>query len=120
MLGIGKYALHLFYIEYSIGKGGALIRSQTYYDVEILGSTQGSGAPRIYQYTVSSRPTKRYVSAFSAIRHRYNYRDDSNTEDGKEEFISSSPDEKYDKDLSDAKVVEKAKPKIQRRRVGTA
>ena len=50
--------------------------------VEILGSTQGSGAPRILKSTASSRPTKRYAAASSTRRHRYNYRDDSNAEDG--------------------------------------
>ena len=52
------------------------------YDVETMGSTQGSGAPVISQYTASSRPAKRAVAASSARRHRYNYRDDSDAEDG--------------------------------------
>ena len=51
-------------------------------DVEILGSTQGSGAPRILQSTASSRPAKRSASASSARRHRYNYKDNSNEDDG--------------------------------------
>ena len=51
-------------------------------DVEILGSTQGSSAPRILQSTASSRPAKRAVAASSVRRHRYNYRDNSDAEDG--------------------------------------
>ena len=51
-------------------------------DVEILGSTQRSGEPRIFQSNASSRPAMRYASAYSARRHMYNYRYDSNAEDG--------------------------------------
>ena len=51
-------------------------------DVEILGSTQRSGAPGILQSTASSRPAKRDSSASSVRRHRYNYRYDSNVEYG--------------------------------------
>ena len=51
-------------------------------DVEILGSTQGSSAPGILQSTASSRPTKRAVAASSVRRHMYNYRDNSDAEDG--------------------------------------
>ena len=50
-------------------------------DVEILGSTQGSGAPGISQFTASSRPAKRAAAASSSRRNRYNYRDDRNAED---------------------------------------
>ena len=51
-------------------------------DAEILGSTQGSSAPGFWQPTTSSRPAKRAAKASSAIRHRYNYRDNSDAEDG--------------------------------------
>ena len=51
-------------------------------DVEILGSTQGSGAPGILQCIASSRPTKISAAASSARRHRYNYRGNSDAEDG--------------------------------------
>ena len=51
-------------------------------DVEILGSTQGSGAPGIFQSTVSSMPAKRDATASSARMHRYTYRDDNDAEDG--------------------------------------
>ena len=51
-------------------------------DVEILGSTQGSSAPVISQSSTSSRTVKRAVAASSVRRHRYNYRDDSDAEDG--------------------------------------
>ena len=50
-------------------------------DVEILGSTQGSGAPRILQSTASSRPAKRYAPASYERRHIYTYRGDINAED---------------------------------------
>ena len=50
----------------------------------------------------------------------YNYRDDSDAEDGNNDFFASPPADNDDGDLSDFEVVEKAKPKIQRRRVGTA
>ena len=51
-------------------------------DVEILGSTQGSSSPGIFQSTALSRPAKRAAAAPSVRRHKYNYRDDSNVEDG--------------------------------------
>ena len=51
-------------------------------DVEILGTTQGSGATGIFQYTVLSRTSKRSAVASYAIRNMYNYRDNSDTEDG--------------------------------------
>ena len=51
-------------------------------DVEILGSTQGSGATRILQSTAPSRNAKRAAAASSMIMHMYNYRDDSYAEDG--------------------------------------
>ena len=51
-------------------------------DVEILGSTQGSGATRIFQSTASSRTAKRSAAASSVKMHRYNYRDDIYAEDG--------------------------------------
>ena len=51
-------------------------------DVEILGSTQGSSATGILHSTASSRPVKRSVAASSVRRHRYNYRDNSDAEDG--------------------------------------
>ena len=43
-------------------------------DVEILGSTQGKGAPRMFHSTVLSRPAKRAVATYYTRRHRYNYR----------------------------------------------
>ena len=46
--------------------------------------------------------------------------DDSNAEDGDEECFVSPPADNDDEDLSDVEVVEKYKPKIQRRRVGTS
>ena len=52
--------------------------------------------------------------------HRYNYRADSNAEYVKEDFVAYTLADSDDEDLSDAKVVEKSKTKIQRRRVGTA
>ena len=75
------------------------------YDVEILGSTQGSGAPGILKSTASSRPTKRAPAASFARRQRYNYRDNSNTEDGDWEFFAYPSAENDDEDLSDVKVV---------------
>ena len=51
-------------------------------DVEIFGSAQGSGAPGILQSVASSRTAKRAAAASSSRRHRYNYRDDRNAEDG--------------------------------------
>ena len=51
-------------------------------DVEILVFTQGICAPVILKSTVSTRPTKRYAAASSERRHRYNYRDDIDAEDG--------------------------------------
>ena len=46
--------------------------------------------------------------------------DDSNAEDGNEEFVAYPPADNDDKDLSDVEVVEKVKPKTQIRRVKTA
>ena len=89
-------------------------------DVKILETTQGSGAPGILQSTTSSRPAKIAVAAYSIRRDRYNYRYDSNTEDGEEEFFDSPLTDNNEKDLSDVEVVENPKPKSQRRRVGTA
>ena len=74
-------------------------------DVEILGSTQGSGAPGILQSTMSSRPAKRYAVVSSARRHLYNYRDQSDAEDGAEDLIASTLGDNYGKDLSDVGVV---------------
>ena len=51
-------------------------------DVEILGSTQGSSAPGILQFTASSRPAKRAGAESSVRKPRYNYRDNSDAEDG--------------------------------------
>ena len=51
-------------------------------DVKILETTQGSGAPGILQSTTSSRPAKIAVAESSARMHRYNYRDDSDADDG--------------------------------------
>ena len=51
-------------------------------DVEILGRNQGSGAARISHSTASPRQAKGAAAAYSARRHRYNYRDDSDAEDG--------------------------------------
>ena len=51
-------------------------------DVEILGSTHGSGGPGILQSTALSWPAKRSAVASSARRHMYNYRDNNNAEDG--------------------------------------
>ena len=87
-------------------------------DVEILGSAQVSGAPGIFQSAASSSTIKRAASASSTRRHMYNYRDDSDAEYGKYEFIAYPLDDNDDKDLSDVKIVEKSKPKIQRRWVG--
>ena len=76
--------------------------------------------PGISNSTASSRPAKISVTEYSAIRHRYNYRGDIESEDGEKDFIASPLADNKDEDLSDVKVVEKYKPKIQRRRVGTA
>ena len=51
-------------------------------DVEILGSTQGSSAPGILQSAASSRPAKRAGAESSVRKPRYNYRDNSDAEDG--------------------------------------
>ena len=51
-------------------------------DVEIFEITQESSAPGPLQSIASSIPAKRAVSASSARRHGYNYRDDSDAEDG--------------------------------------
>ena len=88
-------------------------------DVEILVSTQGSGASIILHSTTLSRPAKRAVEASSARRHMYNYRDNIDADDDDKEFFASPSDENDDEDLSDVEFVEKSKPKIQRRRVGT-
>ena len=45
------------------------------------------------------------MAASSARRHRYNYRDNIDAEDGDEEFVASPLDDKYDKDISDVEVV---------------
>ena len=50
----------------------------------------------------------------------YKYKDYSDAEDGKEEFVASPSDDNNNKDLSDAKFVEKVNPKSQRIRVGKA
>ena len=94
------------------------VSSENY--VEILGNNQRSGAPKILQSTTLSRPTKRSVAASSTRSHRYNYRDDSNSEDGDKDFVASPLSDNYDEDLSYVEVVEKFNPKIQRIRVGTA
>ena len=82
--------------------------------------TQGSSAPGILHSAVTERPAKRATAVSSVIRHRYNYKDGSNVKDGDYEFIASSLADNDDEDLRDVEVVEKAKPKSQRRRVGTA
>ena len=51
-------------------------------DVEILGSTQGSGAPGFSQSTALSRTAERDAAAYSYRRHRYNYRVNSDADDG--------------------------------------
>ena len=63
-------------------KASRTYRNSSDNDVEILGSTQASGAAGIFQSTALSRPAKRDAAASSARRHRYNYRDDSNAEEG--------------------------------------
>ena len=88
--------------------------------VEILGSTQGSGAPEIFQSAVSSRPAKIAGSESCVRRHRYNYRYDSDEEDGDKDFVASPPADNNFEDISDVKVVENLKLESQRRRVGTA
>ena len=50
----------------------------------------------------------------------YNYWNDSDAKDGDWKFVASPSDEKNYKDISNVEVLERAKPKIQRRRVGTA
>ena len=70
--------------------------------VEILGITQGSGAPSILQYNTSSRPAMRAAAASSAIKHRYNYRDYIDTDDGDKDFFDSIPAENNEEKLSDA------------------
>ena len=72
------------------------------------------------QYTASSRHDKRSKAASSERRRRYSYRENNDAEDGDNNFAASPPADNDDKDLSDVKVVEKAKPKIQRRRVRAA
>ena len=51
-------------------------------DVEILVLNQGSGVPGISQSTTSSRPANISATESYAIRHRYNYREDINSEGG--------------------------------------
>ena len=51
-------------------------------DVEILGSTQGSSSSGTLQSIALSRPAKRAVGASCARKHRYNYGDHSDAEDG--------------------------------------
>ena len=87
-------------------------RDSSYDDVEILGSAQGSGAPGISHSIALLRPAKRAATESSARRHRYNRRDDSDAEDGDEDFVASPLAENNDEDLSDVEVVEKSKPKI--------
>ena len=86
-------------------KASRIYRDSSEDDVEILKSTQGSGVPGNFQSTASSSPTKRDAAAPSARRHRYSYRDDSNAEDGDEDFTAYPPAEKYDKDLINVKFV---------------
>ena len=52
-----------------------------------------------------SSPAKRAAAAFSARRHRYNYRDNSDAEDGDKNFVASPSDDNDDKDISDVEVV---------------
>ena len=87
-------------------------------DIETLGSTQESGAPRILKSNASSSPAKRAAAPSYARRHRSNYRGDSDAEDGDDNFVASPLDDNDDEDLSDIKVVEKARPKIHRRGLG--
>ena len=107
-------------------KASLTYRDSSYNDVEILGGIQGSGAPRMFQSTVSPRSAKRAAEASFARRHRYNYRDDSYAEYGNYEFVTSTPDDKNDKDISDAEVVEKSSQKsreeglVQQRERGSA
>ena len=70
-------------------------------DVEILGSTQRSGAPKISQSTASSRPDKRDLSASFARSHRYNYKYNSDAEGGDEDFVVDPPADNNDEYLSD-------------------
>ena len=63
-------------------KASCTYRDSSDNGVEILGITQGSGAPVIFQSTASSRLSKRAAASTSAIRHRYNYRDNIDAEDG--------------------------------------
>ena len=46
--------------------------------------------------------------------------DDRDAEDGDKDFVASPLSDNDDEDLSDVKVLEKSKPKIQRIRVGIA
>ena len=70
-------------------------------DAEILGSTERSGAPVFLHSATSSRPAKRAAAASSTISHRYNYRDNSDAEDGDEDFVASPLAVKDGKDFSD-------------------
>ena len=63
-------------------KASCTYRDSSDNDVEILVSTQGSGAPGISQSIALSRPAERAVVASFARRHRYNYRDNINAKDG--------------------------------------
>ena len=60
------------------------------------------------------------MAAYSMRSDRYKYRENSDVEDGNEDFAASLPSDNDDKDLSGVEVLEKSKPKRQRRRVGTA
>ena len=99
--------------------------SRTYQDssgdyVEILGITQGSSAPIIFQSTASSMPAKRASAESSVIRHRYSYRGNSDAEYSNYDFDTTPSADNDDEDLSNVEFVEEAKPKIQGRRVGTS
>ena len=63
-------------------KSSRTYRYSSYNYVEILGSTQGSVAPGILQPAASPSPAKIDESESSARRHRYNFRDESDAEDG--------------------------------------
>ena len=91
-------------------KASRTYRDSSEDDVKILGSTHGSGAPGILQSTASSRPSKRSAAKSSAIRNRYNYREDREAVDYNEDFVASTPSENDDEDLSYVKVVEKTNP----------
>ena len=87
-------------------------------DVEILVSTQGSGAPDIFWSTASSSPTKKDAAASSVRRHRYNYRDDIDAEDGNKDSVTSTPSYNDNEGLSDIKVVENPSHKFREEVLG--